>query len=92
MEISNPLYIDGDPDESVLEILKKFYSNSEIKRKIKENAVKVGRPHLDEIWIKYGKQLFVVQKNYSQVATSAQIWWEYHYELMPKKIEWEAIS
>lgn len=85
----NPLYIEGDPNQDIAKLLEQWYSKSIIKQLIKSDGIKTGRPHLDEVWIKIGKQLIIIQKKLSYVATQAQINWEYHYQLMPKTIKWE---
>jgi hypothetical protein len=79
-------YIKGN---NIQEVLEKYYSKSDIKRKIKEGSISIGKPHANEIWIKIGKDFIIIQEELSEIATKAQIWWEYHNQLMPKVIKWE---
>lgn len=82
-------YIKGNPLQPLDNLP---ISKSELNRKISEGAVKIGRPHLDEVWIKIGKSIYVIGKvDENSLALNAQIWWEYHEQLMPKVIKWEKI-
>lgn len=86
----NPVYLQGDPTKP-LEVLCDLYTKSEVKRLQKQGSIKVGHPHLDEVWIRVGKSLYIVQKNLSMEAVQSQIWYEYHRELMPKTITWKTL-
>lgn len=87
-----PTYIEGDP-EKWMDYLEEYLSKGEIKRLIKQGGLKIGKIHLDEVWVKIGKGTFlIIRKKYCEVAVAAQIYWEYHFELMSKKIEWKAVE
>ncbi len=88
----NPLYVQGDTEQDIKQLLERWYSKSQIKQLIKQNGIVIGRPHLKEVWIKIGQQLIIVQEQESFPATQAQVWWEYHYQLMPKVINWQRVS
>lgn len=86
-----PTYIDGDPQKP-LDALAPWYSKGALRRLSEQHGIKIahaGTPGNQECWIKIGKQLFVVVKDYHEVARHAQVWWEYHYQLMPKVLNWQ---
>lgn len=89
-EVSNPTYIAGNPSANPFDLLKLWYSNSEIKRLIKQNGIKIARPTDDEeLWIKVGYQYIIVRKNISLIALQAMVWWSYHFGFMPQELKWE---
>lgn len=94
----SPYYIVGNVDDPLQELIDRgIYSSSEIKRKQKAGAIKVGNPHLLEVWVKIGKRIYVIgetdqsefYEGYPPPSLLAQVWWEYHYQLMPKTIQWK---
>lgn len=87
----SPIYITGDYKNPLKE-LEKFISKNEIKRKLKEKAIKIGKIHEDEIWVKIGSYLLIIQKEFNSTANYSQMFWEYHYQLMPKIIKWETVK
>lgn len=86
---------------TVDEALRKFLSNSDIKRKKKEGSIKVGKnPFRDsEMWIVLGKARIIIlpkslnndmkEFDFSSVAYHAGVYWCYHFEAMPRLIEWK---
>ncbi len=91
-DVQNPKYIDGDITLPVARLLEQFYSKGELKRLIEQKGITTGTPHPNELWVKVGRQLYIFQPKFHFIATQAQIWWEYHFELMPKKIEWKTVE
>lgn len=92
-DISNPQYTEGNPDGDPLEILENWYSKAEIKRLTRQKGIQVARKEdTNELWIKVGKQLFIIVKEWHFVAQQAQVWWEFHHQLMPKVLKWNTPS
>lgn len=91
-EVSNPVYIEDDPNEAPITLLEKWYSKAELKRLVKQKGIQVARKSPTELWIKIGKQLIIIVKEWHFTAQQAQIWWEFHYELMPKVLKWEIVK
>lgn len=88
-------YIQADPTKPLEAIKKaKIYSNSELKRKLKQGAVKFSfTDHDDDIWVKIGKQFFIIHSwDFHFLALQAMIWWEYHFRLMPKRNYWHDLD
>lgn len=85
-ELHFPNYIEGD-FKNPLDALTPWYSKGALKRLVQQKGIKISSFH-NETWIKVGKILFIIVPSYHDVATRAQVWWTYHYEIMPKVLEW----
>jgi len=66
------------------EVLKRYYSSSDIKRLKKQGAVRVAESP-DVTYLRIGKRLFILTE--CEVAYRAMVWWEYHYSLKQKTLE-----
>jgi hypothetical protein len=84
LDIYTPIII--TEEISVEELLKKYFSNGEIKRLKKQNGIKIANC-ITSKWVKVGKVLFILTS--SEEAYKAQVWWEYHYSLKPKELKFE---
>lgn len=85
-----PEYIEADLTTDPLILLEKFYSKSEIKHLKKQNAIKFAKKSDEELWIKVGKNIYIFVKSWHFLAQQAQVWWEYHFQLMPKALTWKS--
>jgi hypothetical protein len=82
--MTNPTYVQGS---DIYNTLVKFYSKAQIERLEKQGGIKIAE-HEGDTWIKLGKQIIILSPNPITQAINAQVWWEYHFQLMPRALKW----
>lgn len=93
----SPLYVEGVIDDWQ-EVLERYISKAEIKRLIKQGGIKIGNGGYKELWVKVGKRLLIIDEpvkggmSLNEISRQAQVWFEYHWVLKPKTIDWKNIK